>query len=372
VAGRLDVPFVDLAPTNGVVKQRVLARIGATIDKGDFINGEDVEEFERQFAAYCGHAHCVGVSSGLDALRLSLLATDLSAGAGVIVPATTFAASLEAVIQAGGKPIIVDVDDRDYTLDVRQAEGEAAGASHLMPVHLYGQLADMRRLVGVAATYDLEIVEDACQAHGSRRDGIAPGDAGRGAAFSFYPSKNLGAMGDAGALVMDDEELSLRVRALRVHGETFKYHHEYVGYTARLDTLQAIILLEKLPLLDEWNQQRRAAAQFYYEALSDLEGLQLPPHTEGSEPVWHLFVVRTSDPESLGRFLASRGVGSGRHYPEPVHLSPAYRHLGYAAGDFPVAEALAREGLSLPLYPGISEEQLEHVCDAIIDYCASQ
>jgi dTDP-4-amino-4,6-dideoxygalactose transaminase len=175
-------------------------------------------------------------------------------------------------------------------------------------------------------------------------------------------------MGDAGALVTDDQELASRTRALRVHGETSKYHHEYVGYTARLDTIQAIVLLEKLPLLQEWNRQRRAAAHFYSDALSRLDGLCLPPEPEGSESVWHLYVVRVSDPERLAAFLAERGIQTGRHYPEPVHLSPAYRHLGFAPGDFPVAEALAREGLSLPLYPGISEAQLEHVCRAIADY----
>jgi dTDP-4-amino-4,6-dideoxygalactose transaminase len=362
------VPFVDLAPANRVVKDRVLSRLGQTIDRGDFINGEPVEEFERQFAARCGRTDCVGVSSGLAALRLSLLATDVTRGAGVIVPAGTFAASVEAVVQAGGTPILVDIDDRDYTLDVRQTAEAADRASHLMPVHLYGQLADMRALSRIADRFDLEIVEDACQAHGSRREGVLPGDLARAAAFSFYPSKNLGAMGDAGALVTDDAELALRVRALRVHGETRKYHHEYVGYTARLDTVQAIVLLEKLPLLEEWNAQRRAAARYYSQALAGIDGLRLPSQPAGSESAWHLYVVRTSQVDRLAKFLGDRGVQTGRHYPQPVHLAPAYRNLGYAAGDFPVAEALAREVLSLPLYPGISEAQLEWVCEAISDY----
>jgi len=362
---------VDLWPANGAVKRRVLDRIGQTIDRGDFTNGHAVEEFERELADHSGRRHCVAVSSGLDALRLSLVASGLAPGAGVIVPAMTFAATFEAVIQAGGTPIIVDVAEGDYNLDVGATQVAAAeGVTHMLPVHLYGQLADMRGLSSVAERHGLQIIEDACQAHGARRDGVAAGSAGRAAAFSFYPAKNLGAMGDAGALVTDDEELAEHARALRVHGETGKYHHEYVGYTARLDTIQAIVLLEKLPLLEEWNRERRAAAQFYTDALAGLEhlGLRLPPEPTGSNSVWHLYVVRTSNPQQLAAFLADRGIQTGRHYPEPPHLAPAYRNLGFGPGDFRVAEALASEGLSLPLYPGISEAQLAHVCEAVQDY----
>jgi dTDP-4-amino-4,6-dideoxygalactose transaminase len=365
---RLDVPFVDLGPATRAVKRQVLERIAQTLDRGDFTSGSAVAEFEERFAEYCGLRHCVGVSNGLDALRMSLVASGLAGGAGVIVPASTFAATFEAVLQAGGNPVVVDVTDTDYTLDVGAAEGPSAGASHLLPVHLYGQMADMKHLAGVAETHGLQIVEDACQAHGARRDGIRAGHAAHAAAYSFYPAKNLGAMGDAGALVTDDEELAAHVRALREHGETRKYHHEHVGYTARLDTIQAIVLLEKLPLLDEWNLQRRRAARFYEQSLSGLDDLRLPQVPEGSEPVWHLYVVRTREPELLGRFLAARGVQTARHYPEPPHLAPAYRGLGFAAGDFPVAEALAREALSLPLYPGISDAQLEYVSAAVHEY----
>jgi dTDP-4-amino-4,6-dideoxygalactose transaminase len=226
----------------------------------------------------------------------------------------------------------------------------------------------MRGLTRVAEGYDIKIIEDACQAHGASRDGVHAGRTSEAAAFSFYPSKNLGAMGDAGALVTDDEAFASRARAVRAHGETRKYHHEYVGYTARLDTIQAIVLLEKLPLIEEWNRERASVAHFYSEALSDVEVLRLPTETTGSTSVWHLYVVRTEDPEGLASFLADRGIQTGRHYPEPAHLSPAYRHLGFARGDFPVAEALAREALSLPLYPGISEVQLEWVCEAVVEY----
>jgi dTDP-4-amino-4,6-dideoxygalactose transaminase len=349
-------------------RERVLARIAETLDRGDFLNGEAVGQFERAFAEYVGRRECVGTSNGLDALRLSLLASGLAPGDGVIVPAATFAATFEAVVQAGGNPVVVDVADEDYGLDLEQTGAAAADATHIVPVHLYGQLADMQGLAALAERHGVQIVEDACQAHGASRDGVRAGAASKAAAFSFYPSKNLGAMGDAGALVTDDEELAARARALRVHGETRKYHHEYVGYTARLDTIQAIVLLEKLPLLDEWNRRRREAASFYSEAFSGIDGLRLPVQPPGSESVWHLYVIRVGDPDGLAAFLAERGIQTGRHYPEPVHLSPAYRDLGFAAGDFPVAEALAREALSLPLYPGIEEAQLEWVCEAVRDY----
>ena len=367
----LRVPFVDLGTVNSVVKQRILEAISQTIDRNDFTNGEAVAEFERRFADHSGRRHCVAVSSGLDALRLSLVGSRLAPGAGVIVPAMTFAATFEAVIQAGGTPIVVDVADVDYNLDVGQTERVAGrDATHILPVHLYGQMADMRRLSSVAERHGLQIVEDACQAHGARHDGLAAGSVGRAAAFSFYPTKNLGAMGDAGALVTDDRALAEHALALRVHGETRKYHHDYIGYTARLDTIQAIVLLEKLPLLEEWNRQRRAAARFYTDALAELErlGLRLPRERAGSDSVWHLYVVRTSNPQELAAFLGDRGIQTGRHYPEPPHLTPAYRNLGFGPGDFPVAEALAREGLSLPLYPGISEPQLEWVCEAVQNY----
>jgi dTDP-4-amino-4,6-dideoxygalactose transaminase len=365
---RWQVPFVDLGPASSAVRKAVLDRVAETIDRGDFLNGEAVSTFEQRFAGYCGLRHCVGTSSGLDALRLALLATGLDPGAGVIVPAQTFAATFEAVVQAGGMPVVVDVAASDHNLDVAGVEPVAAEATHVLPVHLFGQMADMRALTRVAGETGLEVVEDACQAHGARRDGFTPGVGSRVSAFSFYPTKNLGAMGDAGALVTDDAELAARARALRVHGETRKYHHEYVGYTARIDTIQAAVLIEKLALLDEWNRERREAARYYTEGLAGVEELRLPPVPEGSEPVWHLYVVRTARPEDLAAFLAERGIQTARHYPEPPHLLPAYRGLGYGPGDFPVAEALAHEGLSLPLYAGIGNAELERVCNAVREY----
>ena len=231
----------------------------------------------------------------------------------------------------------------------------------VVPVHLYGQMADMRRLREIAAAQDFTVIEDAAQAHGAERDGLRAGAAGTAAAFSFYPSKNLGAAGDAGALVTDDDAIAERARALRHHGELQKYRSAFEGYTARLDTVQAIVLLHKLPRLDAWIAERRAAARFYSVALEGVGDLRLPPVAEGSDPVWHLYVVRTDDPEELARHLDTRGIGTGRHYPEPPHLSEAFAWLGHGPGSFPVTERIAREALSIPLFPGISELQLTAV-----------
>jgi dTDP-4-amino-4,6-dideoxygalactose transaminase len=363
------VPFLDLAAIHSPLKDALLEEIGTIIDANAFINGPQVAEFEEAFASYCGSADCVGLASGLDALRLALIAGGLCPGDEVLVPADTFIATFEAVAQAGGVPVPVEVSEQDWNLDIAAAEAAVGDRTRfVVPVHLYGQLTDMRALMDLAARRGLEVVEDACQAHGAERNGLRSGAIGLAGAFSFYPGKNLGAFGDAGALVTDDEELAARVRALREHGQKAKYEHELEGWTARLDTIQALVLLRKLPLLDEWIAQRRHAAAFYSAELDGTGDLRLPPVAPGSNPVWHLYVVRTADPIALAEFLRERGIGTGRHYPEPPHLSAAYEHLGYSEGAFPVTEALAREALSLPIFPGITEEQLEAVVDSVRAY----
>jgi dTDP-4-amino-4,6-dideoxygalactose transaminase len=360
---------MDLRPMHDGLKAPLLAVIGDLIDAGAFTNGPQVAELERAFAEYSGTADCVGLASGLDALRLALVAAGIEPGDEVIVPANTFVATLEAVSQAGGTPVPIDVTEADYNLDVAAAEAAVSARTRfLLPVHLYGQLADVVALRALAERTGTTVIEDACQAHGAERDGFQAGTIGLAAAFSFYPAKNLGAFGDAGALVTDDAELAAQVRALREHGQRAKYRHDRPGYTARLDTIQALVLLQKLPLLNAWNAQRRAAARFYDEALAQVGDLVLPAVPAGSDPVWHLYVVRTKGPEALAAFLAKRGIGSGRHYPEPVHLSPAYADLGYSEGAFPVTEALAGEILSLPIYPGITEEQLAAVVDGVVAF----
>ena len=363
------VPFLDLAPAHSSLKEAILADVAGLIDDGAFVNGAQVAGFEEQFAAYCGASFCIGVASGLDGLRLSLIAAGVGPGDEVVVPAMTFVATLEAVAQAGARPVLVDVREDDYCLDpglVPRALGDSTRA--LMPVHLYGQLADMNALTALAAERSLFVVEDACQSHGAARDGVSPGSSSLAAAFSFYPAKNLGAFGDGGAVVTNDADLAEAIRALREHGQRAKYRHELSGWTSRLDTLQALVLARKLPLLEGWNEQRRVIAAQYLAELDGVGDIRLPPAPPGSGHVWHLFVCRTSDPEALATHLRSRGIATGRHYPEAPHLSPAWHHLGHEAGDFPVAEALARECLSLPLFPGMREEQVEAVVAEIRNY----
>jgi dTDP-4-amino-4,6-dideoxygalactose transaminase len=362
----LRVPFFDLRPSSAAFRDALLEDIAGLLDSGGFTNGPAVREFEEAFAGYVGARTCVGVASGLDALRLAFLGAGLEPGEEVVVPAATFVATFEAVTQAGGVPVVADVGDDDYCLDPAAAAAAVSPRTRfLLPVHLYGQMADLRTLTSVASPHGVGILEDACQAHGAERDGSAAGTVGVAAAFSFYPAKNLGAIGDAGALVTDDEELAETVGSLREHGQAQKYHHALEGYTARLDTIQALALLRKLPHLDGWIAERRAIAARYTVELAGVGDLHLPAVPSGSDPVWHLYVVRTANPVALADFLAERGIGSGRHYPEPPHLSEAYERLGYRPGAFPVAEALSREALSLPLFPGITEEQLDAVVDAV-------
>ena len=368
-AGVRAVPFFDPRPTYKALEPAMLADFSELLASGAFVNGAQVNQFEEAFARYCGVAHCVGVASGLDALRLALLAAGLEQDDEVVLPALTFAATLEAVLQAGGRPVLADIADADYCLDPRGAEAALTPRARiLLPVHLYGQVSDLASLEHVAQGHGLEIIEDACQAHGAERDGRRAGSAGLLAAFSFYPTKNLGAFGDAGAATTSQEELAARMRALREHGQRTKYVHEWEGYTARLDTIQALVLLHKLPLLEQWNDERRNAAAAYTERLRGVGDLRLAPVPDGSLPVWHVYVVRTADADRLASHLSDCGIGTARHYPQPLHLAPAYERLGYREGDFPVAEALARECLSLPLFPGMAEAQLETVASAIEDY----
>ena len=363
------VPFLDLAPSHEPLRGALLEEIADLFDSGRFTNGPQVAAFEEAFAEFCGTSECVGTGSGLDALRFALIAAGIERGDEVIVPANTFVATLEAVTQAGGVPVPVDVSEDDYNIDVAAAAAAVTRRTRcLLPVHIYGQLADMRALLALAEREGFVVVEDAAQAHGAERDGVRAGASGDAAAFSFYPGKNLGAAGDAGALVTNDSATAKTVRQLREHGQARKYTHEREGYTSRLDTLQALVLLHKLPHLARWNDERREVAAAYAERLDGVGDLRLPPVAPNSTPVWHLFVVRTDEPERLQRFLSERGIGCGRHYPEPVHLTRAYAWLGLPAGSLPVSERLAQEVVSLPIFPGMTEEQVEAVTASIVDY----
>ena len=363
------VPLLDLGASHRDLRSDLVAAFGELIDSGAFTNGPQVAELEAAFARYCDVPFCVGLASGLDALRLALIAIEPEPGEEAILPANTFVATAEAVVQAGLVPVLADVSKRDYNVDPDAVTAAVTPRTRIVvPVHLYGQMADMVRLLANARSRGLDVVEDACQAHGARRDGLGAGAAGRAAAFSFYPGKNLGAFGDAGALVTGDERLAARVRTLREHGQNAKHRHETVGYTARLDTVQAAVLLRKLPLLPAWTEERRAISRAYSEALAGVGDLRLPPAPPGSESVWHLYEIRTGRADELAAFLDERGIQTGRHYPSPVHLTPAFAHLGHGPGAFPVSETLALELVSLPIYPGLGDDRLDAVVRAIREF----
>jgi dTDP-3-amino-3,4,6-trideoxy-alpha-D-glucose transaminase len=296
-----------------------------------------------------------------------LIAAGLEPGDEVIVPALTFVATFEAVTQAGGVPVPVDISETDYCINPAAAEVAIGPRTRfLLPVHLYGQIADICALERVARRHGLHILEDACQAHGAERAGFRAGAGGFAGAFSFYPSKNLGAMGDAGAVTTDDAVIADEIRLLREHGQARKYEHRREGWTSRLDTIQALVLLHKLPMLDSWNAQRRAAAALYLDTLTDVGDITPAPVPAGSNPVWHLFVIRTSSPTELAEHLLAHGIQTGRHYQVPPPLSEAY--AGYGLGDFEVAERVARECVSLPLFPGITAAQLGRTVEALINF----
>ncbi len=367
-----EIPFVDLGGLHAGLKDDILAALGDLIDRSEFGTGAAVREFEESFASFCGAPECVGLSSGTDALRLLLQAAGVAPHDEVIVPAMTFIATFEAVSQVGATPVPADISGGDYTLDPAAAEAAIGPrARWLLPVHLYGQLADLRRLTAIAERSGLTVVEDACQAHGAVRAGLVPGHGTAGAAFSFYPGKNLGAMGDAGAVVTADTGIAERVRMLREHGQRAKYRHDRIGWTGRMDAFQAAVLTYKLARLAEWNAERRAVADAYAALLAGVGDLVLPRVAPDSEHVWHLYVVQTGDPSSLAGHLRARSIATGRHYPTPPHLTEAYAGLGYGAGAFPVAEELARTCLSLPIFPGMAETQVEAVAAAVEEYFRS-
>jgi dTDP-4-amino-4,6-dideoxygalactose transaminase len=363
------VPFLDLRVLHADLKEDVLAAMSELIDRAEFGSAVAVREFEDAFAAFCGVSWCVALSSGLDGIRFLLEAVGVERGDEVIVPAMTFVATYEAISQVGATPVPVDVTSGDYCIDWAEVEAAITPRTRvLLPVHLYGQLADMAQLRAIAERHGLTVVEDACQAHGAARAGAGSGHETAGAAFSFYPSKNLGAMGDAGAVVTDDEHVADRVRMLREHGQREKHRHEVVGWTGRMDAFQAAVLARKLPRLAEWNAQRRQVAAAYAELLAGIGDLALPAVAADSEHVWHLYVVRTADPESLADHLRRQRIATGRHYPTIPPLTEAYADLGLAPGAFPRAEELARTGLSLPIFPGMTESQIDAVAAAIADY----
>lgn len=348
------VPFLDLKAPHRELYPELDAAYDRVLNSGWFILGKEVEAFEREFAAYCEAEHCVGVGNGLEALHLVLRAYDIGQGDEVIVPANTYIATWLAVSYAGATPVPVEPDARTYNLDPALIEAAITPATKaILPVHLYGQPADMDPINALAARHGLKVIEDAAQAHGARYKGRRVGGLGSAAGFSFYPGKNLGALGDGGAVVTNDAELADRVRVLRNYGSRVKYHNEVKGFNSRLDELQAALLRAKLPVLDEWNKRRQAAAKCYLDGLAE-SNLVLPYVPDWAEPVWHLFVVRHPRRDALQQRLQHVGISTMIHYPIPPHLQPAYAELGFGAGAFPITEVIHQEVLSLPMGPHLN------------------
>ncbi len=384
------IPFLDLVSPHLEMEEELVTVFRAVLRSAAFIGGRAVQDFEDAFAEYCGVNHCVGVGSGTDALRFALMASGVSPGEGVLTVANTFIATTEAISQAGAQPEFIDIDEQTYNLDpeklreylttkcdldrltgrpVSRRTGRPISA--VVPVHLYGQPADMDPILKLADAYNLIVVEDACQAHGaeyfSRKNKRweKAGSIGKAAAFSFYPGKNLGACGEAGAVTTNDAELAQRIRMLRDHGQAEKYYHDMEGYNGRLDSIQAGILGLKLDHLSEWNSQRRNRAKTYGELLSGVDGLVLPFEPLWAQPIYHLYVLRVQDRQGLQSDLKAVGIGTGIHYPIPLHLQKAYRTLGYSKGDLPVTEKIASEILSLPMYPQLTAVQQESIVEAV-------
>jgi dTDP-4-amino-4,6-dideoxygalactose transaminase len=356
--------FVDLLRQYHSLKPEMDAAILRAVGRGDFVLGEDTREFEKEFAAFNQVPFCVGVADGTDALHLALLALGIGAGDEVIVPANTFIASVQAISSAGARPVLVDCEPDYYTIDVKAVERALTSRTKaIMPVHLYGHPADMDPLLQLAKDRKLFIVEDAAQAHGATYKGRPCGAMGDIGCFSFYPGKNLGAYGDGGAIVTRNPALAEKVSLLRNHGQKVKYLHSIKGFNSRLDTVQAAVLRVKLKHLERWNEQRRAAAARYAQLLAETE-LVLPKAAPWAKPVWHLHVVQSSDRTRLQQALDAANISHGIHYPVPVHLQESYQELGHKPGSFPVTETLAARILSLPMFPEITETELQRVAEA--------
>ena len=388
------IPFVDLITPHRELEAELLDAFRQALRSASFIGGAEVEGFEREFAAYCGTNYCIGVANGTDAVRFALMASGVGRGDAVITVSHTFVATVEAISQAGAEPEFVDIDTRTYCMSPDalnnflggcardSATGRPLGAGTgkpikaVVPVHLYGQVADMDAILSIASNYNLLVIEDACQAHGAEyrsADGNwrRAGSFGQAAAFSFYPGKNLGACGEAGAVTTDNEQIAHTIKMLRDHGQATKYYHDLEGYNGRLDAVQAAILRVKLPRLDNWNAHRRQAALRYTEHLSSMADVTVPFEPDHSRAVYHLYVIRNANRDALATHLRSQGVASGLHYPLPLHLQKCYRKLGYGKGSLPVTELAATEILSLPMFPGLTASSQQRVVSVVAEVLQS-
>jgi dTDP-4-amino-4,6-dideoxygalactose transaminase len=365
----MNVPFFSLEPQHTPLRNEILDSIARVYDAQWYVLGEELRQFEQEYATFNQVAHAVGVASGLDALALALRAVNVGPGDEVIVPSNTYIATWLAVSQVGAIPVPVEPEIFTSNLDpARIVAALTPRTRAIMPVHLYGQPCRMLEIVAIAKQHSLLIIEDNAQAQGATFNGQLTGSFSAASGTSFYPTKNIGALGDAGAITTNDVEIADQLQRLRNYGSSKKYHHELLGYNSRLDELQAAILRVKLRYIDEWNNQRRQLAGWYNEYLAGLPGLRLPTVTAGAESVWHLYVVHTAQREALQHHLASQGIGTMIHYPIPPHLQPAYAYLGLVNGSLPIAEELAATCLSLPLWPGMTRKMVAVVARAIRDF----
>jgi dTDP-4-amino-4,6-dideoxygalactose transaminase len=365
----MKVPFVDLNLLHKDIEDELREVFSRVLKSSAFVLGPEVERFEKDFAAYCGTAHCVAVNTGTAALHLVLASLGVGPGDEVITVPHTFIATAEAITAVGATPVFVDIDPISFCMDPNQLEGAITDKTRaIIPVHIYGQMADMDPISAIAARHGIPVIEDACQAHGAEYKGRKAGSLGIAGCFSFYPGKNLGACGEGGAVTTDDAALAQRLRMWRDHGSGKKYEHQFAGHNMRMEGLQGGILAVKLRYLDRWNDQRRQAAQHYANVLAGSQ-ITLPTEMSYGRHVYHLFVVQTEDRDDLRHQLADAGVESGLHYPIPLHLQEAYRHLGYNKGDFPVTEKVKDHILSLPMYPGLANEAIEHVAAELQEIC---
>ena len=364
----MQVPMNDLSIQYKSIKAEIDAALNEVIESCSFILGPQVQAFEDAYAAYCGTDHCIGVSNGTDALKLALIAAEIGPGDEVITTPHTFGATVEAILQVGARAVLTDIEPDYFTLDIGQIENKLTSRTKaIIPVHIYGQMADMDPLVELAREKGLKIIEDAAQAHGALYKGRRAGSIGDIGCFSFYPGKNLGAYGDAGGLVTNDEGLADRLRKLRHHGQdpTKKFFYQELGYNHRMDGLQGAVLKVKLPFLDGWNRRRREVADRYDEGLRGLEPVTVPAVAPYGEHVYHLYVIRVPDREELAADLKEHGIQTAVQYPHPLHLTEAYTGMGHQEGDLPICEQACKEIISLPMFPDLTDAQVEHVIDGV-------
>jgi dTDP-4-amino-4,6-dideoxygalactose transaminase len=387
----MKIPFLDLKAQYRQIEHEVVPLVTEAMENGMFIGGPNVEGFEEEFAEFCNTKYCIGVNSGTDALRFALMASGVGPGHEVITVSNTFIATTEAISQVGATPVFVDIDQYTCNMDPNKLneflerecsfdqstnqlinQSTRSPVKAIIPVHLYGQMADMDPMMELARKKGLLIIEDACQAHGAKYKNKAAGSMGAAGCFSFYPGKNLGAYGEGGAVVTQDEKMANEIRMIRDHGQNKKYFHTMEGYNGRLDAIQAAVLRVKLKRLADWNRSRNDNASYYNELLADVPGIEFAKVADFAGSVYHLYVIMLDDRDALQQFLGDKGIATGLHYPLPLHMQKAYEHLGYKEGDFPITERVAKRLLSLPMYPELTRAQIRYVTDSILEFMKSK